>query len=106
MTPACGDVIASSNFSRAVGQSHDANGHFPRILQQIALPVGERMTFMEKLTFPFYYHDGDNGERGRSQCGNAGESRLVFGWSLPYLRFSSPTVLGTEGSLTFEYLLW
>ena len=74
---------------------------FPRTLQKIKLPRGERMTAMEKLTFPFYYHDGR--EDGREDLVGGKEDRgddhkLVFGWSFPHLKFASPTVLGKERS--------
>ena len=31
--------------------------NFPRLLQRIQLPAGERLASMEKVTFPYYFHD-------------------------------------------------
>ena len=42
---------------------------FPRTLQRIQLPPGERLTSMEKMMFPFYFHDD-------ASAGNDTEERV------------------------------
>ena len=42
------------------GGNHADDWSFPRMLQRIQLPPGERLTSMEKMTFPYYFHDDDS----------------------------------------------
>ena len=53
---------------------------------------------MEKMTFPFYFHDGEgsssSGQSVVSELADGDNEMKPFGWSRRCLQFSTPTVLG------------